>query len=205
MQPFDLIPSYLQKILIKLEERDREERKVGLERSKRLRQIPRETGEFLFQFLTTFIPQFPEFLALEIGTSGGYSTLWQGMALVLRHQGKLISLEHDPKKYQLASENITSTEVEKYVTLIHEDAKNYLKRKSQDRYSYVFMDCEKEDYAYFFSFLVARLTCGSVLIADNVISHKDDMSDFIGQIKSDSRVSSIILPIGSGLGFIRWI
>jgi len=205
LQPFDLIPSSIQKVLIKLEERDREEREVDLGRFQRLRQIPRETGEFLFQFLITFIPQFSDFVGLEVGTSGGYSTLWQGMALVLSHQGRLISLDHDPKKYLLASENITSTEVGKYVTLIHEDAKNYLKRKSQDRFSYIFMDCEKEDYAYFFNFLVARLTRGSVLIADNVISHADDMPDFIEQIKSNSRVSSIILPIGSGLAFIRWL
>ncbi|MFX0014356.1 MAG: O-methyltransferase [Promethearchaeota archaeon] len=204
MQPFDLFPSLIQKNLIRLEKRDRKEREEGLDRLHRLRQIPRETGEFLFQFLITFIPQFPEFWGLEIGTSGGYSTLWQGMALVNCGQGNLISLDHDPKKFQLASANIASTEVDKYVTLVHEDARKYLKT-SQNRFNYVFMDCEKEDYLCFFNLLVSRLKLGTVLIADNVVSHADDMEEFLNQIKIDTRISSAILPIGRGLALIRWI
>ncbi|MHA2202971.1 MAG: O-methyltransferase [Candidatus Hodarchaeales archaeon] len=204
MQPFDLLPLSVQKILIKLEEKDRKEREAGLDRLQRLRQIPRETGEFLFQFLMTFSSQFPDFVSLEIGTSGGYSTIWQGMALAKNGRGRLISIDHDPLKYQLASENVKSTGVSQFVELIQGDAKDYLK-KCQERFSYVFMDCEKEDYAYFFNFLVDRLTRGSVLIADNVISHADDLQDFVKNIRNDSRVSSVILPIGSGLAFIRWI
>ncbi|MFX0204971.1 MAG: O-methyltransferase, partial [Candidatus Hodarchaeota archaeon] len=166
MQPFDFLPSSVQKVLIRLEEKDRKEREAGLDRLKRLRQIPRETGEFLFQFLMTFSLQFPNFLGLEIGTSGGYSTLWQGMALVRNGHGRLISLDHDPRKYQVASKNVLSTEVSQYVELIHGDAKDFLK-KSQNQFNYVFMDCEKEDYHYFFESLVNRLAPGTVLIADN--------------------------------------
>ena len=188
----------------KLEEKDRKERAAGLDRLKRLRQIPRETGEFLFQFLLTFSRQFPNFLGLEIGTSGGYSTIWQGMALVKNGHGRLISLDLDPKKYQVASENVSATEVSQYVELKHVDAKDFLK-KSQDEFNYVFMDCEKEDYNYFFNSLVNRLTHGTVLIADNVISHADYMEEFIKQIKDNSKISSVILPVGSGLAFIQWI
>ena len=203
MKPFDLLPSPVQNILIRLEEKDRKERDAGLDRLKRLRQIPRETGEFLFQFLMSFSRQFPDFLGLEIGTSGGYSTLWQGMALVRNGQGKLISLDLDPKKYQLASQNITSTGVSQFVELIHGDAKDYLK-ETRNQFNYVFMDCEKEDYLYFFKQLVNRLTHG-VLIADNVISHADDVQEFIELVNSDSRVSSIILPIGKGLALVQWL
>ena len=198
-----MLPSSVQEVLIKLEEKDKKEREVGLGRLQRLRQIPRETGEFLFQFLINY-SQIPNFLGLEIGTSGGYSTIWQGMALVKNGQGKIISIDHDPKKYQLASRNITSTGVSQFVELIHEDAKDYLK-KTENQFNYVFMDCEKEDYFYFFNNLVNRLTRGSVLIADNVISHADNMQEFIELVNSDSRVSSIILPIGSGLALIQWL
>ncbi|UCG02932.1 MAG: class I SAM-dependent methyltransferase [Candidatus Heimdallarchaeota archaeon] len=204
MQPFDSLPSPVQKVLLQLEEKDRKEREVGLDRLQRLRQIPRETGEFLFQFLLTFSSQFPDFVGLEIGTSGGYSTIWQGMALVKNDHGRLISLDHDPKKFQFASKNITSIEVSQFIELIHGDAKDYLK-KSQEKFNYVFLDCEKEDYLYFFNLLVNRLSRGTVLIADNVISHADDMQEFIIQIKGDSKVSSVILPVGRGLAFVRWI
>lgn len=193
----------MQEVLIELEEKDKKEREVGLDRIQRLRQIPRETGEFLFQFLITY-SQIPDFLGLEIGTSGGYSTIWQGMALLKNGQGKLISLDHDLKKYKFASQNITSTGVSQFVELIHKDAKHYLK-ETQHQFDYVFMDCEKEDYLYFFEFLINRLTRGSVLIADNVISHADNIQEFIDLINSDSRVSTIILPIGKGLALIQWL
>ncbi|MFX1517789.1 MAG: O-methyltransferase, partial [Promethearchaeota archaeon] len=108
-----------------------------------------------------------------------------------------------PKKYQLASQNITSTGIGQFVELIHGDAKDYLK-KTISQFNYVFMDCEKEDYLYFFKELVNRLTHG-VLIADNVISHADDVREFIELVNSDSRVSSIILPIGKGLALVQWL
>lgn len=206
MKPFDIFSPTLQNILVKLEERDREERNVGLNRLQRLRQIPRETGEFLFQFLTVFVSKFPDFVGLEIGTSGGYSTLWQGMALVINGHGRLISLDHDPKKHQLASENIKQTDVNEYVELIQGDAKISLETlMDEEKLSYVFMDCEKEDYSYFFDLLVDRLTHGTMLIADNVISHAYHLQGFIDRINNDSRVSSVILPIGSGLALLRWI
>ncbi len=204
MQPFDLFPTSLQKILVKLEDQDRKEREAKLDRMQRLRQIPRETGEFLYQFLTSFVPQFPQFIGLEIGSSGGYSTLWQGMALVTSACGKLISLDHDPKKYRLAYENIKATGIDQYVTLSQGDAKDYLKN-SQGKFSYVFLDAEKEDYLEFFMLLKDHVSSGTVLIADNVISHKDDVLNFLEMIHEDCRVSSIILPVGQGLAYVRWI
>ena len=47
---------------------------------------------------------------------------------MINGHGRLISLDHDPKKYQLASENIKQTTVKEYVELIHGDAKVYLKK-----------------------------------------------------------------------------
>ena len=126
------------------------------------------------------------------------------MALKTNDNGRLISIDQDPKKYLYASENIKSTDAGRYVELIQGDAKEYLK-KSQEKFSYVFMDCEKEDYLYFFNFFVNRLIRGAVLIADNVISHAHNLQNFIKQINDDSRISSTILPIGSGLAFLRWL
>lgn len=204
MRPFDLLPTSLQKILVKLEDQDRKEREAKLDRMQRLRQIPRDTGEFLYQFLTSFVPQFPNFLGLEIGSSGGYSTLWQGMALLASGHGKLISLDHDPKKYRLAYENINTTEINQYITLIQGDAKEYLK-KGKAKYSYVFLDAEKEDYLEFFNLLTDHVSSGTVLIADNVISHKEYLNDFLASIQRESKVSSSIFPVGKGLAFVRWI
>ncbi|UCE14048.1 MAG: class I SAM-dependent methyltransferase [Candidatus Heimdallarchaeota archaeon] len=203
MRPFDSFPSNIQNILVMLEEQDRKEREDGLDRLKRLRQIPRETGEFLYQFLMILVPQYQHFVGLEIGTSGGYSTLWQAMALVESGKGKLISLDHDPKKCQIASKNIQNTIASEYITLIQADAKDYI-QKCQESIYYVFLDAEKEDYVEFYELLVNRLPSGAILIADNVISHEKDLNDFLNRIQNDQRVSTIILPVGKGLALVRW-
>lgn len=204
LRPFDTFSSSIQNILIKLEEQDRKEREEGLDRAKRLRQIPRETGEFLYQFLIIFVPQFPHFIGLEIGTSGGYSTLWQSMALVTCGKGKFTSLEHDPKKYQIARKNIQNTVASEYVALVQADAMEYIK-KCQKRINYVFLDAEKEDYIDFYELLVNRLPSGAVLIADNVISHEIDLNDFLNRVQNDRRVLTTILPVGKGLALVRWL
>lgn len=55
-----------------LESIDSRDRSDGTERMKRLRQVPRETGEFL----AILVASSPPGLVVEIGTSAGYSTVW---------------------------------------------------------------------------------------------------------------------------------
>jgi len=205
LRPFDFLSPNIQKILLKLEDQDRKEREANLDRFLRLRQIPRETGEFLFQFLSSYA-RLSNFTGIEIGTSGGYSTLWQGIALSNNGQGLLISLDNDPRKYQCAFENIKGTSVAKFVKLIQCDAKKYLQDLTNQEIHYVFLDAEKEDYQDYYNIL-ANSECISnnmVLIADNVISHAKELKEFLETVQEDPKVSSIILTIGQGLSFIRW-
>ncbi|MFX0172761.1 MAG: O-methyltransferase [Candidatus Hodarchaeota archaeon] len=206
MNPFELLSHDVQKILSILEEQDKTERAMNLDSSLRLRQIPRETGEFLYQFISIYAELYENFTGVEIGTSGGYSTLWQAHALSDIGHGLLISLDNDPRKYQLASKNIQSTSISKYVNLIQCDAKEYLRDLTDQEIHYVFLDAEKKDYQDYYQILT---NCGCisdnmVLIADNVISHAEQLEDFLKTVQEDSNVLSIILTIGQGLSFIRW-
>ncbi len=193
---------------MKLEDQDKKEREKKIGRALRLRQIPRETGEFLHQFLLVHLQAFPsEFIGLEIGTSGGYSTIWQGLALKTMGRGKLISLDIDPRKYEIAEKNIQDAQVDRFVELYLTDAKKYIKNCPYDKLQYVFLDAEKEDYLDYYNLLKKRgcLVKGSVLIADNVISHEEELKEFLKTISTDSNVSSIIVSIGSGLAIIWWL
>jgi predicted O-methyltransferase YrrM len=208
LQPFELLNHTVQAVLTELEEQDQKERQDGVDSSVRLRQIPRETGEFLYQFLLVYIKAFSsDFIGLEIGTSGGYSAIWHGLALKTMHRGKLISIDIDPKKHVFAKENIKKALVEDYVELNLGDAKKYVNNCPYDKFQYVFLDAEKEDYVEYYKLLKKRgcLAKGSVLIADNVISHEEELNDFIDLISQDSDVSSIIVSVGSGLAIIWWL
>ncbi|MHA1968569.1 MAG: O-methyltransferase [Candidatus Hodarchaeales archaeon] len=113
--------------MIKLEEQDKKERENKVDRTLRLRQINHATGEFLHQFLLVHLQAFPsDFIGLEIGTSGGYSAIWQGLALKTIGRGKLISFDIDPKKYAIAQKNIQNAQVADYVDSYLGDAKKYM-------------------------------------------------------------------------------
>ncbi len=206
LKPFDLFNSQIQHVLMKLEDQDKKEREKNVSRTLRLRQIPRETGEFLHQFLLVHLQAFPsEFIGLEIGTSGGYSTIWQGLALKTIGRGKLISLDIDPKKYEIAKKNIQDAQVDRFVEPYLADAKKYIRNCPYDKLQYVFLDAEKKDYVEYYELLKRYFVKGSVLIADNVISHEEELQEFLKKISTDSNVSSIIVSIGSGLAIIWWL
>ncbi|MHA2233179.1 MAG: O-methyltransferase [Candidatus Hodarchaeales archaeon] len=205
MRPFDLLPSPTQKVLARLEMQDKTERASNLDQSIRLRQVPRETGEFFYMFLTIHAPKFgSHFLGLEIGSSGGYSAIWQGLALQKIGHGRLISLDIDPHKIQVAQENINEAGTAERIQLEVADAKDYLRNSPFDKFQYVFMDCEKEDYLFYYDLLVEKwLQRDSIVIADNVISHAEELAGFLNRVESDGRVAGVIMPIGKGLSLIR--
>lgn len=204
MRPFDLLSSKTKEVLLKLEERDAQERIDETEGSIRLRQIPRESGEFLYQFLTIHASRF-DLLGIEIGSSGGYSTIWQALALESNGQGTLISLEIDPIKVKLAEKNLKNADITQFAIVIQTDAKRYLKNLPRTHLHYVFLDAEKEDYLDYYKLISPHMRSGSVMIADNMLSHEEDMTEFLNVIYQDTRVSGLVLPVGKGLALVRWL
>ena len=65
--------------------------------------------------------------------------------------------------------------------------------------AFVLIDCEKEDYNRFFDMLA--LAPGSVVVADNIISH--DLSSYTEHVRSRVGTESMTLPIGKGLEVTR--
>jgi hypothetical protein len=71
MHPFDNFPENVKNVLLKLETRDSRERKEGTERKIRLRQIPRESANFLFLNVVQLANTSNRSLkGLEVGSSG---------------------------------------------------------------------------------------------------------------------------------------
>ena len=201
MRIFNSLVEEIQSVLLELENKDEEERKNDVDRKLRLRQIPRETGEFLFNLITLSISNSTNWEGLEIGGSGGYSTIWQGLAVKKSSKGKLISLEIDEKKIEIAKKYIHAVDLEDYVSVTHTDAKEYVKH-TKIEFSYVFIDAEKEDYLYYFKTLKDKVKHGCIWICDNLISHANDMKEFTDYLDQESNIAYTILTIGKGLAFI---
>lgn len=210
MHPFESLEKNVCEVLEFLEKQEKYETENKLDKSIRLRQIPRETGEFMYQSLYHYGSLINKpVIGIEIGTSGGYSGIWQ--ALGLRKTGKknckIISLENDPKKLSVATKNIKTCNLSQYIEIINEDAKKFLEdqRKLGNKYNYFFIDAEKEDYAYYYKVAKELAVNSAILYADNVISHKSELEDFLELITKDKDVITTIIPIGKGLAEVIFL
>jgi len=193
---FDDIAPEISRRMRGLEERDARDRQDGTPRLERLRQVPRETGRFL-ALAAASAPPGPW---VEIGTSAGYSAMW--LALAARERGaRLITFELLAEKARIARETIALAGVGDVVELREGDAVDGL--AAIDGVSFCFLDAEKDVYLRCWQTVAPKLVPGALFLADNVISHRADMEDFLAAVDSDPRVDSVIVPIGSGVLFAR--
>ena len=179
-------------VLARLEEQDAREREENVPRRQRLREVTPEVGRFLHTLVLATRPAALQ----EIGTSGGYSTIWLATA-ARRAGGRVVTLEIDPAKVRAARSNLEEAGVADVVSLVEGDAFAYL-RERQEPADFVFLDAEKEDYVSYLELGVPLLREGGLLVADNVISHEDELRPFCERALSDARLSGLVVPIGRG-------
>jgi predicted O-methyltransferase YrrM len=103
---------------------------------------------------------------LEVGTLGGYSTIWMGRALPA--DGQLVSLEIDPKHAAVARANIARAMPAAKVDVIVGKAIDSL-RGLKGPFDLVFIDADKESNADYFAEALRMSRKGSVIIVDNVV------------------------------------
>jgi len=174
-----------------LEALDAIDRQDGTPRARRLRQITPDTG----RFLALLAAGVPAGAWVEIGTSGGYSTLW--LSLAARQVGqRIITYEFDPVKVIRARETFREAAVEDLIEIVEGDARIGLNNSGP--IAFCFLDVEKEIYTECFDLVIPRLVSGGLLVADNLISHRDDLLEFIDHVMLDQRVDSLIVPVGKG-------
>ena len=185
------IPELVKKRMVYLEKIDAEDRINGTPRMERLRQIPPETGKFL----SIIAAGAPNGEFIEIGTSGGYSTMWIALACIERGI-KVKTFEILEKKIKLAKETFRESKMANYVELVEGDARDFL--KEEKNISFCFLDAEKEVYADCYDLIIPNLVKGGLLVADNAINFYDVLKPMIDKALSDERVDALIVPIGKG-------
>jgi predicted O-methyltransferase YrrM len=107
---------------------------------------------------------------LEIGTLGGYSTIW--MARALPADGRLITMEFDPKHAQVASANIANAELADKVELREGNALELLPElaaEGLEAFDLIFIDADKCNNPQYFDWGLRLSHKGSLIIVDNVV------------------------------------
>jgi predicted O-methyltransferase YrrM len=180
-------------VLERLEQEDADERERGVARELRARQVVPTTGRFLFSLVA---PQ-TGCEVLELGGSRGYSTIWLAAGVRLLG-GRVLSLEHDPRKVDAWRQNIEEAGLAEWAELVEGDAFEVL-RAIQDVFDVVFVDAEKEDYEELFRLARDKVEPGGLFVADNVLSHADPLAAYSAARQADPTLVSVTVPLDRGL------
>jgi predicted O-methyltransferase YrrM len=180
-------------VLQRLEQEDAAERAQGLPASERARAVAPTTGRFLFSLVA---PQ-ADCEVLEIGGSRGYSTIW--LAAGVRYfGGRVLSLEHDPRKIDAWRRNIAEAGLEQWADLVEGDARETIPA-IDDVFDVVFLDAEKEDYEQLFGLARGKVEPAAVFVADNVLSHSETLAAYSAVRQADPTLESVTVPLDRGL------
>ncbi|MFY9629927.1 MAG: O-methyltransferase [Methylocystis sp.] len=107
---------------------------------------------------------------IEIGTLGGFSTIW--LARALEPGGKLATLEYDPKHAEIARSNLVREGVDERVDLRVGAALDLLPKLLAEGFGpvdFFFIDADKENNANYFEWALKFSRPGSLIVVDNVI------------------------------------
>lgn len=107
---------------------------------------------------------------LEVGTLGGYSTIW--LARALPPDGRLITLELDPKHTEVAKKNIARAGLSDLVEFRVGPALELLPQLAKERrgpLDLIFIDADKASTPDYFAWALKLSRPGSVIITDNVV------------------------------------
>jgi predicted O-methyltransferase YrrM len=151
---------------------------------------------------------------LEIGTLGGYSTIW--LARALPADGRLITLEADPRHAEVARANFARAGLERIVELRLGPALETLPRlagEGREPFDLSFIDADKANIPDYFDWARRLSRRGSLIVVDNVVREgavldpdNDDPSNrgvrrFNEMLAAETRVSATAIQTVGTKGY----
>jgi predicted O-methyltransferase YrrM len=162
------------------------------ERARRMLNVTPDTGRLLWILARAARAT----RILEVGTSNAYSTIWLADA-ARATGGRVVTLERDPAKVRLARENLRRAGVDAWVEVREGPAAETL-AALPGPFDLVFLDADRASYRAYLELAVPRLVPGGLLVADNVISHRAELEDFLARVKGHPGLLSVTVPVGKG-------
>ena len=151
---------------------------------------------------------------LEVGTLGGYSTIW--LARALPADGRVVTLESDPKHAEVARANIARAGLTGNVEIRVGKALDLLPLiadEARGPFDLVFIDADKPSTPDYFEWALQLTRRGSVIIVDNVVRegavadpantdpNNTGMRRFFARLASESRVSATAIQTVGSKGY----
>lgn len=122
------------------------------------------------KFLQVLMTACNAMRVLELGTLGGYSTIW--LARAIPEKGKLITIEAEPHHANIAKQNIANAGLSNIVECRNGKAIDVLQElveSNAEPFDFIFIDADKPPYAEYFELALKLSRKGTIIVCDNVI------------------------------------
>jgi predicted O-methyltransferase YrrM len=151
---------------------------------------------------------------LEIGTLGGYSTIW--LARALPRGGRLITLEAEPRHAAVARANLANAGLGEIAEVREGRAQEtlpLLHAAGEGPFDLIFIDADKPGYPDYLAWSVRLSRPGTMIIADNVVRNGaviDAASEdpgvqgvrrFLEALAAEPRVSATVIQTVGSKGY----
>ena len=178
----------------------REMQEHGLENDARATERPRmmlNLEPASAQLLSILVRASGVTRAVEIGTSNAYSTIWLAWSLAPAG-GRIVSIDRNPDKHVLGRENLRRADLLDRVELRTGDATEIV-RQLPGPFDLVFLDADRRHFPEQMQILLPKLTHKVLVIADNVLSHPEEIAEYLKLIGNLPDFQHTTVPVGKGL------
>ncbi len=151
---------------------------------------------------------------MEIGTAIGYSTI--RIARSLKPEAVIDTIELSKNNISIAGNNFIKSGLTEKIKLLEGNAKDIMPQL-KNKYNFIFLDADKEDYEELFYLSLTLLEKDGILFVDNVLwqgyaasndtkipkkykRSTDHIRTFNKLFLNEPGINSSILPIGDGIG-----
>ena len=152
---------------------------------------------------------------LEFGTYSGYAAL--AMAAALPPGGRLVTLELDPERAEVARRHFSEHPAGERIELRLGSALESVRELGDERFDLVFIDADKPSYLDYYEASLERLSERGLIVVDNTLWSGDvvperqpepnestrALREFNDFVASDRRVVCVILTVRDGVTLIR--
>lgn len=134
---------------------------------------------------------------LEVGTSNGYSTIWIADAMEA-NGGSVISIERSEEKQTKARANLGRAGLLHRVDLRLGDATEII-GELDAQFDAIFFDADRVSAPAQLQLLRKKMAPRVLLLADNVLSHPEEISGYLKAVSALEGFDRQIVPVGKGL------
>jgi predicted O-methyltransferase YrrM len=166
------------------------------EHAKRFLNLERETAETVVLLMQIAGARN----IVEIGTSNGYSTIWIA-ATMGPLGGRIVSIDKNAEKHLQAQENLAHLGLLPFVDLRLGDATEVV-ASLPGPFDCIFFDADRVSAPRQLDLLLPKLTSRALLMADNALSHPEQISGYLAKVAALDQTTHLVLKVGKGLSVV---